>query len=276
MSGNANEDASPAEQPEVPSTGGSANAPNSQQQVASGNANQRAATHSRGNHSKGPQDTKSFKGETLKMNGHVFQLHAERKNKAQFTDTMEALRIYASTAYKNDIESLTVLFMELEEPTVAEPQGPEETVTFDDDGVSTTSVSKFQETIYNERIKQWIRDERSLKQSIRSIYNIVWGQCSKLMKDKVTMMKDFDSTEAKGDVTALLKEIRIIGLQIETNTSVYDALDEAHAMYYAYKQEPGESNAKHLRNFKSIVAAVEHLGGGQCLLMTHSLHSRRN
>ena len=32
-------------------------------------------------------------------------------------------------------------------------------------------------------------------------------------------------------------------------------------MYYAYKQEPGESNAKHLRNFKSIVAAVEHLGG---------------
>ena len=32
-------------------------------------------------------------------------------------------------------------------------------------------------------------------------------------------------------------------------------------MYYAYMQENGESNAKHLKNFKSIVAAVEHLGG---------------
>ena len=81
------------------------------------------------------------------------------------------------------------------------------------------------------------------------------------MTDKITMMKDFNSVESKGDVTLLLKEIRIIGFQIETNTSVYNALDEAHAMYYAYKQEPGESNAKHLRNFKSIVAAVEHLGG---------------
>ena len=66
------------------------------------------------------------------------------------------------------------------------------------------------------------------------------------MTDKITIMKDFNSVESKGDVTLLLKEIRIFGLQIETNTSVYVALDEAHAMYYAYKHEPGESNAKHL------------------------------
>ena len=93
----------------------------------------------------------------------------------------------------------------MKEPTVAESQGLEETIVFNDDGTSTTSVSKFQDTIYNERIKQWIRDERSLKQTIRSIYNIVWGQCSKLMKDKVTMLKQFNAMEAKGDVTALLK-----------------------------------------------------------------------
>ena len=146
------------------------------------------------------------------MNGHVFQLHAERKNKAQFADTMEALRIYTSTAYTNDIKSLTVLFMELKEPTTAEPEEPEKEVVFSDDGTSTTTVSKFQETTYNERIKKCIRDERSLKQTIKSIYNIAWGQCSKLMKDKVTMIKKFDVMEAKGNVTALLKEIRIIGL----------------------------------------------------------------
>ena len=38
-------------------------------------------------------------------------------------------------------------------------------------------------------------------------------------------------------------------------------LDEAVNVYYKYKQEEGETNAKHLGNFKSIVAAVEHLGG---------------
>ena len=51
-------------------------------------------------------------------------------------------------------------------------------------------------------------------------------------------------------------------MEIETNTSVYDAMDEATLMYYSYKQAPsGESNAKYLRNFKGIVAAIEHLGG---------------
>ena len=50
------------------------------------------------------------------MNKHVFQLHAKRKNKAQFVDTMEALRIYSSTVYKNDVDSLTILFTELKEP----------------------------------------------------------------------------------------------------------------------------------------------------------------
>ena len=82
-----------------------------------------------------------------------------------------------------------------------------------------------------------------------------------MMRDKLTIIKDFTSVETKGDVTVLLKEIRSIGLQIESNTSMYDALDEENAMYYSYRQEEGERNAKHLRDFKSIVSAIEHLGG---------------
>jgi hypothetical protein len=81
------------------------------------------------------------------------------------------------------------------------------------------------------------------------------------MQDKITVMKEFLGVETKGNVTRLLKEVKVIMLQIDTNTSAYDALDEAINAYYKYKQEDRETNAKHLRNFKSIVAAVEHLGG---------------
>ena len=111
-------------------------------------------------------------------------------------------------------------------------------------------------------MKQWIRDDKSLKASIRSLYYIVKGQCSKLMTNKLSRSKDYARFEKEGDVAALLKEIRTISMETETNTSVYDAMDEATSLYYTYKQAPtGESNAKHLRNFKSIVAAIEHLGG---------------
>ena len=114
---------------------------------------------------------------------------------------------------------------------------------------------------YAEHVKQWIRDDKSLKATIRSLYTIVWGQCSNLMKNKLSLAKELINFETDGNVTELLKEIRRVSLQIETNTSVYDAMDEAKSLYYNYKQEHDESNTKQLRNFKSIVEAIEHLGG---------------
>ena len=71
-------------------------------------------------------DIKKCRGETANMNGHVFQLHSERKNKAQFADTMEALRIYSSLVYKDDIELLIVIFTEPGKPEVKKPPGPKE------------------------------------------------------------------------------------------------------------------------------------------------------
>ena len=82
-----------------------------------------------------------------------------------------------------------------------------------------------------------------------------------IMRDKLTTIKGFSDVETQGDANRLLKEIRTIILQIKTNTSIYTALDEATALYHEYRQEKEESNAKQIHNFKSIVAAVEHLGG---------------
>ena len=164
--------------------GGNSNPVDSNQQSAA-----RPSTRKPVRNRDSKNDTKTFKGETGKMNGHVFQTHPERKEKSQFEDTMEALMIYESSVYKSDIESMNILFTELKTPTVAKPEDPEETITTDTDGNKTKTVSRLEETIYNERVKQWIRDKRSLKASLRSLYNIVCGQCSKMMCEKLTMIK---------------------------------------------------------------------------------------
>ena len=74
-------------------------------------------------------------------------------------------------------------------------------------------------------------------------------------------MKEFLEVETKVGVTRLLEKIWTIMLQIDTNTSIYDALDEAVNLYHKYKQEDGETNAKRICNFKSTVASVEYLRG---------------
>ena len=105
---------------------------------------------------------KEFRGDTVKLNGNIFQVHSERKNKSQFMDSIEALRVYSSVAYKSDIEALTVLFTKLEVPTVVVPADPKVTKIEMEDGTIIERTSKFEEMKYAEHVKQWIRDDKSL------------------------------------------------------------------------------------------------------------------
>jgi hypothetical protein len=67
--------------------------------------------------------------------------------------------------------------------------------------------------------------------------------------------------ENDSDVTTLLKEIRGISHQLESNKSVYASLFEAKHCFYVYQQRDNDLNAQHLQNFKTIVADIEHFGG---------------
>jgi hypothetical protein len=174
---------------------------------------------------------------------------------------MEALRVYASTQFRKDINALTPLFTELKTPAVPRPKEPETEVLVDSKGNESEGISRFSETVYQEQIKQWIKDTNSLTATTQSLYNIVWGQCSKLMRNKLCAVQNFQKIETDGDVTALFKEIRGISHQLESNTSVYDSLDEAKRRFYLYKQGDEEPNAKHLQNFKTMVEVIEHFGG---------------
>ena len=140
------------------------------------------------------------------MNGHVFELHSERRDKSQFADTVKAMRVYASQSFKSDIDSLTILFKELKTPSVKIPEDPVETEgkVMDNNGDPAMVTSRFEEMKYAEKVKQWIRDDKSLKCTLTSLYHIAWGQCSKLMQNKLTMAKYFDNFNTSGDITALL------------------------------------------------------------------------
>ena len=59
-----------------------------------------------------------IKGKSTALNGHVFQVHAERPKKDQLQDTLDALKIYTSTIYIKDIYNLTTLFTDLVPPLI--------------------------------------------------------------------------------------------------------------------------------------------------------------
>ena len=72
------------------------------------------------------------------------------------------------------------------------------------------------------------------------------------------MVNEFNTTEWKGGVTELLREICSISFLIETNTSIYNVMDEAKSIFYTYRKDEGESHENCLRQFKSVVEVTDH------------------
>ena len=176
------------------------------------------------------------------MSGHVFQVHAEQRHKGQFQDTLDQLRLYASVQHKKEIKALKPLFTLLKKPEIPRPvrPTPKEIVMKTESGdeeTITTTIDEIDKVIYSEEIKQFVKDTKNLESTTTSLYNIIWGQCSRLMKNRIMAMKDFSTVEEECDITTLLKEIRRIGNQMEQNISIYDALDGAKEAYYAYQKE---------------------------------------
>ena len=169
------------------------------------NENRESNTHGRGGASRGQnggrgrgrgrntrnrwannKKTKSkFYGDTRDMQGHVFQTRSEQTNNSQFQDTVDQIKIYSSSNFKKEIKHLRRLFDKLELPVIPEPKPPKENIK-SEEGVDVKDTTyKFKEAVYHEEIKQWIKDKRNMDETITSIYNIIWGQCSKLLRNKL-------------------------------------------------------------------------------------------
>ena len=140
-----------------------------------------------------------------------------------------------SLLYKQDSSYLTPLLSQLKELEVTKPPDLIETKVKDDKGNETTFVTKFNKMVFQEKVKEWIKNMNSLKATSQSLYNIIWGKCSKLIQNKLIVVEHFeDDIKVNGDVTKLLKEMRGVSHQMESNTSVYDAVDKAKIRYYEY------------------------------------------
>ena len=61
--------------------------------------------------------------------------------------------------------------------------------------------------LYKEEIKLYGQEKKNLQATLKSIFNVVWGQCSTTMKSKLESKPDFKTIKQGKDVAELLKQI---------------------------------------------------------------------
>ena len=147
----------------------------------------------------------SFKGPIKQLENYVFQTRAENPRHNQFQTTTEQLETYLSVEYKDNAEHIKFLLENLETPEITRPTKPKK------------SSDDFEKEAWKFQVKATIDAELKLRQTLVSVYAVIWGQCSPIMQAKLEALEEYDDMKEKSDVAQLLLEIRGICYQFESH-----------------------------------------------------------
>ena len=130
------------------------------------------------------------------MNGHVFQCFNECEDKKHFLKTVEALGEYIAKKlkYPGDMVSLTKDFVKPEIPKPTE--------------LEVSETNRLVIAIWEKKVSAYCTRTDYLKSNLKTAYAVIWGQCSKAMKAKLTSLDDFEAKSHESDCVWILKESR--------------------------------------------------------------------
>ncbi len=115
--------------------------------------------------------------------------------------------------------------------------------------------------IFAEEVKQFVKQNSTLKSNLSTIFSVAWGQCSDDMKARVKNHKGYDEKVLANDCVWLLKQIRSVTLQFHDNKDSFMSLLDAQFGFLSCKQKPNESADEYADNLIGWSDTIETHGG---------------
>ena len=140
------------------------------------------------------------------------------------------------------IETLTV-------PTFAAPSKP------------AAGADKYDEMEYGLALKQVLYQRHMLDANLKNLWSIVWGQCTEVMQAKLKADDAFDGLKANSDSLGLIKVIKQLSYNSESQKYELQLLYEATKQFYNCRQEPRMTAQIYLERFNNALDVVEYCGG---------------
>ena len=78
------------------------------------------------------------------------------------------------------------------------------------------------------------------------------------MQNRLLAQENYEDIQKNTNISALLKAIRAISCQVETNISIYIAVDESKRRYYRICQVEKETYTTFLNSYKVVTDTLEY------------------
>ena len=202
---------------------------------------------------------KKFEGRCEDLKGHIFDC-SDAKHTDLFSTTLKEITDYVGRECKYGGDTRQAI----ENRTAKVP------VKFDPpkepDRVNATDpTSRFKSTtegkIWEKEIDEHVKRKIIYKENLRTLYSLVWGQCTDYMRAKLESLSNYEKLKTDCDSLGLLSAIQEVTFKFDGQKNFYHALHVAKRKLYVFRQGADMTNAKYLEKFKDLVSMIEQNGG---------------
>ena len=135
-----------------------------------------------------------FEGKCDKLKGYIFDC-ADSRQADQFMKTTKEIAEYVGSTYRHGGDARRMIET-LEKPILSLPPDPP-------DDASRSAVR-----LWEKRVDEVAKREAFIQENLKTIFSIVWGQCSDIMRQKLEALEEFAEISNSLDGIALLKAIK--------------------------------------------------------------------
>ena len=190
-----------------------------------------------------------FEGRVEGLKGHIYDC-SDHKQAELFTKTTKEISGYVGREFRTGGDDVRRAVDNLELPAINKPGKP---------GANADEYDKIE---WAGKMKTWQARNSNLEEGMKRLYNVVYRQCSDIMLQKLKAMENFEEDIiGKSDALGLLKAIKQITFNFESQKFEPHAISDAMKQFYAFKQGQQTTTQSYLKEFTNNVDVVTYCGG---------------
>jgi hypothetical protein len=200
-----------------------------------------------GNHYQVNRQTK-FTGRCEELNGNIYDCTDSRQANL-YSKTTKDIAEYIGRTYRYGMDTRLAI-ENLQYIACEVPEDPDDNAT------------KTQIRIWEKKIDDYVKKETITKENLKTAYSLIWGQCSDPMRQRLESTDNFQLIASQGDAIELLKMIKNITYNYQSQKYTPQAIHDAKKRFYQCYQPSSMSVQTYYERFMNLVDVIEHIGGG--------------
>jgi len=188
-----------------------------------------------------------FEGRIDALKGHIYDC-TDNRQADLYTSTTREIAGYVATALKNG-NNVRSAIENLKVPVMVLPN----------DLLANSSVA--QKRYWENKIDEISKKESILEENMKTLFSIIWGQVSDVLKHRIQTHENFKDMNSAADSLALLAALRNEAFNFQSQKDQAQALHEAIRRFYLISQGRYDSCQMYMDRYDNGMRVIQHIGG---------------